>query len=731
MILHFRIFCALIAMGDYDEASTLFDRIVNSDSTSERRFRNWSMKYVFDTLNADRSWYPADSEPDGIAFLAMLEAEEIYHSLKSKGEPLIPDGFAADWSPDGTKLAFCLGVPGHSGIAIFDLASQETELLIAPGTNPKWSPDGRYIAFIRDRQIIPISELASTERRSRFRSYRKRELWIMKADGTEPRRLARGRWPSWSQDSKHLYNQSQADQMLYSISVEDREAEPKPVMSLPSGHYSVSPDEKYCAHAGGKLLRIVDLALKSRSVGWRAPLKLWGGNWSPTSDEFSMGGYLNPEDRSGLWIYDLNKKRVAQVLSGQITHAAWAPDGTKLAFSVGPPFYEIWVADLDPNVSTIAALGPGRTPEEYCLERIEHYTQIITTGSMDPNDYLRRAEYYLYLKDEEKANADMRAYSAIVYPEKDVSAYNGGLEAGGNQEAHVSFIFGTPTNLGPVVNSSDYDWSPSISADGRELYFDSRRSGDWDIWVSKRATSEDSWGSPVNLGSPVNGPHWDQGPCISANGLMLFFSSLRSGGWDIWITTRTTRDDPWDTPVNLGPIVNSSSLDIAPCISPNGLWLFFGSERPGGYGSADLWLTTRETVNDDWSTSVNLGFPVNSVLNEGVPSISADGLLLFFSGAAYGPFRSEGYGHADLWVTMRATTSGPWSKPMNLGPNVNSPHYDVTPYISMDGSTLYFASNRDGERFEDFDLWQVSINPISESLQEDNDDSTRTTSGKQ
>jgi Tol biopolymer transport system component len=223
----------------------------------------------------------------------------------------------------------------------------------------------------------------------------------------------------------------------------------------------------------------------------------------------------------------------------------------------------------------------------------------------------------------------------------------------------------------------------------------------------------------VNLGSEVNGPYWDQNPCISADGLQLYFGSLRSGDWDMWVTTRATANAPWGNPVNLGPIVNSSSLDIAPRISWDGLSLFFGSQRPGGYGSADLWLTTRETVNDDWSKPVNLGFPVNSVLNEGVPSISADGLLLFFSGAAYGPFRSDGHGNADLWVTTRATTSGPWSKPVNLGPNVNSPDYDVGPSISMDGSMLYFASNRGSERFEDFDLWQVPITYVSRSAHQE------------
>ncbi|MHC4558748.1 MAG: protein kinase domain-containing protein [Planctomycetota bacterium] len=718
-VLDCRVFCALTASGKYKEAIALHRKIVASDSASENRFRDLSMKYVFDSIEAGRSWHLPDLKPEGDAFLAMLEAEEIYHSLGEKGKPLIADAFAADWSSEGTKVVFCVGTPGNSGIATFDLATKETELLIAPGKNPKWSPNGQYIAFIRDRRILPLSQLVANERLTRPPSSWKSELWIMNEDGTEPRPLAHGHWPSWSQDSKHLYIRSSTDGMLYLIDVEDRDEEPQPIKSLPVSHCSVSPDEKYGAYSGGGRLIIGDLTLKSLVVDWRAPLKLWGGNWAPNGHEFSMGGYLRFEDRTGLWIYDLSSGQASQVLCGQVTNAAWAPDGTRLSFSLGPPFYEIWQADLDPNLSTVEALGPGRTTEQYCLERIEHYTKIIAAGSKDPNDYLRRAEYYLYLQDEEKANADMMTYSATQNPQKGMSGNNGLLEPGGSQEPHVSLVFGPAVNLGPIVNSSDYDWGPSISADGRQLYFDSRRSGDWDIWVSTRATTEDDWGPAANLGSEVNGPYWDQSPCISADGLKLFFSSLRSGNWDMWVTMRATVDAPWGNPESLGPIVNSSSLDIAPCISRDGLSLFFGSERPGGYGSADLWLTTRETIDDDWGKPVNLEFPVNSVLNEGVPRISADGLLLFFSGAAYGPFRSNGHGYADLWVTTRATPSGTWSKPVNLGPNVNSPDYDVTPSISTDGSMLYFASNRGGERFEDFDLWQVPITYVSRSAHQE------------
>jgi Tol biopolymer transport system component len=147
-------------------------------------------------------------------------------------------------------------------------------------------------------------------------------------------------------------------------------------------------------------------------------------------------------------------------------------------------------------------------------------------------------------------------------------------------------------------------------------------------------------------------------------------------------------------PTNLGPTVNSLALDKGPSISNEGLTLFFysGSNRLGSYGSTDLWVTTRVTVDDPWSEPVNLGPNVNSSYHERNPSISADGLSLYFSSdRPGGPFFS-GFHPWDLWVTTRATVDDPWSEPVNLGPTVNSWTDEFSPSISVDGMSLYFSS---------------------------------------
>ena len=284
---------------------------------------------------------------------------------------------------------------------------------------------------------------------------------------------------------------------------------------------------------------------------------------------------------------------------------------------------------------------------------------------------------------------------------------------GGNVNA--DFIFGTPTNLGSTVNSSSAEWTPSISADGLELFFCSDRSGGYgadDLWVATRETKGDPWEEPVNLGPPVNTSNGEQAPSISADGLTLFFSGDWSGTYaadsdELFMTTRETKDSPWDTPVNLGPTVNSSSEDWTPSISADGLSLFFTSNRPGGSGRRDLWATTRETIHDEWGPPVNLGPTVNSAHREITMSISHDGLLLFF-----GSDRPGGSGGHDLWVTRRETTNDPWVEAVNLGPTVNSSaFYDQAPNISADGSTLFFYSSRTGG-LGGGDIYQVSIEPV-------------------
>jgi len=272
----------------------------------------------------------------------------------------------------------------------------------------------------------------------------------------------------------------------------------------------------------------------------------------------------------------------------------------------------------------------------------------------------------------------------------------------GGGSANADFTFGEPTNLGPTINSSSGDSIGCFSSDGLEMYLVSARPdgyGNWDIWVARRPTIDDDWGEPENLGPKVNGSQTDACPSMSFDGLELYFNSTRPGGygdWDIWMTTRETRDAEWGTPVNLGPIVNSSFGDGQPWISSNDLELYFNSWRSDGFGKSDIWVTTRATKDDPWGEPVNLGAVVNSSFYEGYQCTSADGLSLLFSEQLGAPWRPGGFGRIDMWVTTRTSVNDPWRTPVNLGPVVNTSSHDSGPRISPDGSMLYFGSERPG-----------------------------------
>jgi hypothetical protein len=283
------------------------------------------------------------------------------------------------------------------------------------------------------------------------------------------------------------------------------------------------------------------------------------------------------------------------------------------------------------------------------------------------------------------------------------------------ENANADFVFGTPTNLGPIVNSPGADWAAGHPANGLELYFESGRVGGyvgWDLWVTTRETIHDDWGDPINLGSTINSNYLTHGSSVSLDGLSLYFASNEPGGsgdLDLWFTTRPTVFDSWVEPVNLGPTVNSLVEDMRPSISADELSIYFTSKRSGGYGGfADLWITTRASVSEPWGVPENLGPTVNSSFGEGLPSISADGRTLFFSDYGFEPFRPGGYGRQDLWVT---TKDNSWSTPVNLGPTVNSSAADFGPSISPNGTALYFSSDRPGG-VGNYDIWQVSILPI-------------------
>jgi hypothetical protein len=284
--------------------------------------------------------------------------------------------------------------------------------------------------------------------------------------------------------------------------------------------------------------------------------------------------------------------------------------------------------------------------------------------------------------------------------------------------ARADFTFGAPVDIQTTflflngVNEA----INCFSADGLEMCFNSNRAGgqgDYDLWACKRASPEDDWGPPENLGPTVNSAGIEVSASITADGLELYFCSNRPGGYggaDIYVTPRATRNGPWGPPTNLGSKVNGAYSDGDIWVSSDGLELYFASDRPGGYGSyslnvCDLYVSKRATTQDPWGDPVNLGLAVNSPATEDCPCLSPDGLLLFFTSS-----RSGAYGGPDLWMTRRASSSASWEPAVNLGSKINGPLNDGKPCLAPDGFALYFA--RADASGHVLGHWQAPILPI-------------------
>lgn len=254
-------------------------------------------------------------------------------------------------------------------------------------------------------------------------------------------------------------------------------------------------------------------------------------------------------------------------------------------------------------------------------------------------------------------------------------------------------------------NTASAEGCPFTSRDGKSFYIASNRPGPGamggqDIWVSTRASTDDPWGEPVNVGAPVNSAANDYCPTLDRDGHRFFFVSTRviegvsCGKGDIY-ESRLLSDGTYAEPKNLGCDVNSEEDEFSPFPLPesgSGPVLYFSSKRLGVGGMpGDIY---RSESHGGVFGPAELVPGVNSEADDGMPNVRRDGLEIFFystrtdlPGAQGGP---------DLFSSSRASHSDPWSTPVNLGPDVNGPGGDTRPSLSWDGSTLYFGSVRDG-----------------------------------
>jgi outer membrane protein OmpA-like peptidoglycan-associated protein len=189
------------------------------------------------------------------------------------------------------------------------------------------------------------------------------------------------------------------------------------------------------------------------------------------------------------------------------------------------------------------------------------------------------------------------------------------------------------TNPVPLtdINTSENEGTASISGDGRTLVFSSCGAADskggCDIYISYKVGNQ--WTKPENL-APINSQYWDSQPSLSADGKTIYFSSSRVGSvgkQDIWVSHQND-EGMWQTPENLGAEINTPENELAPFIHANGQTLFFSSSGYAGMGKHDLYLSNK--VDGHWQTPQNLGYPLNTDKDETSICVTSDGKTAFF-----------------------------------------------------------------------------------------------------
>jgi outer membrane protein OmpA-like peptidoglycan-associated protein len=251
-------------------------------------------------------------------------------------------------------------------------------------------------------------------------------------------------------------------------------------------------------------------------------------------------------------------------------------------------------------------------------------------------------------------------------------------------------------SLGSTVNSSYADYSPVLTADQNTMFFTSRRPGTGgqkddegnymeDIYMSTKTAT--GWSKASGIGSPIN-TLWHEGTVgISPDGFTILIYKDDNGDGNIYSTSLD--GDVWTEPVKLNDNINSKYWEPSAFFSADGNTLYFTSDRPGGFGGRDLYISKR-TPGGDWAKAMNMGANINTAYDEDAPFIHPDGVTLTYSSNGHNTM-----GGFDIFTCL-LSEDGTWSEPVNVGYPINTTDDDIFYVVSPDNTQAYFSSFRKG-----------------------------------
>jgi len=353
---------------------------------------------------------------------------------------------------------------------------------------------------------------------------------------------------------------------------------------------------------------------------------------------------------------------------------------------------------LEEGLDTLAA-EQFKIALRFNPEREYVVLSVLANTLFSMEQYAEASIYYLKALDFQELSAD---YKATIQNRLDIA-----LERKHLMENPVSF---EPVNLGYTVNSKAEEYINALTPDGNGIYFTRRMKSKNE---PGREFIEDFYFVPIEGDSLKSADLLDFPPgkandagaiCISPDGRLLFFTACfrkdSYGSCDLYYSEK--KGDTWSTAKNMGPHINTDFWDAQPAVSPDGRELYFTSNRPGGFGSSDIWKSVR-TPDGSWAKPVNIGKPVNTAGQEMAPFIHFDNQALYFSSGGHG-----GMCGTDLFRSERVNQG--WSEPENLGYPVNSRADEIVIVINPAGDEG-FISNNDLEGFGGYDIYRFELDP--------------------
>ena len=250
----------------------------------------------------------------------------------------------------------------------------------------------------------------------------------------------------------------------------------------------------------------------------------------------------------------------------------------------------------------------------------------------------------------------------------------------------TNYLF-TPVNMGDKVNSAESEYLPALTIDRKVLMFTRKLNHfNEDFFESKLNNSQ--WDQSTPAQGNVNTSLNEGALNISQDGNWLVFTGCdRQDGYgscDIYVSFLEAKG--WSEAENMGKPVNSEFWDSQPCLSPDKTTLYFASRRPGGFGGSDLYFS-KLRPDGTWSVPENMGSDINTKGDEQCPFIHADNQTFYFTSNGH-----QGYGDADLFYSKRIIDK--WSAPVNLGYPINTIDQEGSLFIAADGKTAYYSSDR-------------------------------------